>query len=245
MPLWDNVNCTRSLGFLDMYKGGCDGGFSLDVGFFPSGWSSIICLFEHVLFSMEGSRVHYKLGLVLMIFGWNFSSRMFAFEGRDTCSGAALVQCSILLWVFPSLMLPRRIENEVWPVWGLQACTQRCTASKIVLQVISLSYPWTWDLDKCILRIQNSVYVIFVSPPPMKSCKYQSHEILFRRWLVSKHCVIGNRFSDTWKLKWSVLKTLWLEFLNLRFTQRCFCVLQWASRRCQNNSYVHLHLWVW
>jgi hypothetical protein len=21
MPLWDNVNCNRSLGFLDMYKG--------------------------------------------------------------------------------------------------------------------------------------------------------------------------------------------------------------------------------
>jgi hypothetical protein len=35
MPLWDNVNCNRSLGFLDMYKGGCDGCFSLDVGFFP------------------------------------------------------------------------------------------------------------------------------------------------------------------------------------------------------------------
>jgi hypothetical protein len=116
--------------------------------------------------------------VVFMIFGWNFSSRMLAFEGRDTCSGAALVQCSILLWVIPSLMLPHRIENEVWPVWGLQAHTQRCTTSKIVLQVISLSYPWTWDLDKYILRIQNSVHVISVSPHPwnlantnhMKSC---------------------------------------------------------------------------
>lgn len=163
MPLWDNVNCNRSLGFLDMYKGGCDGCFSLDVGFFPvDGAQLFVC--SSTYFFNGGFKSTLQTWLVLMIFGWNFSSRMFAFEGRDTCSGAALVQCSILLWVIPSLMLPHRVENEVWPVWGLEARTQRCTASKIVLQVISLSYPWTWDLDKCILRIQNSVHVIFVSP---------------------------------------------------------------------------------
>lgn len=68
MPLWDDVNCTRSLGFLDMYKGGCDGCFSLDVGFFPVDGAQLF-VYSSMYFSMEGSRVHYQTWLVFMIFG--------------------------------------------------------------------------------------------------------------------------------------------------------------------------------
>ncbi len=85
----------------------------------------------------------------------------------------------------------------------------------------------------------------FLYPPPMKSCKYQSHEILFRRLLVSKHCAIGNHFSDTWKLNGLLLKLCNWSFWTFHSHRDVFVFFNGLSRWCQNNSYLHLHLCVW